>query len=181
MGLTAVFDSSVLISMIDHENTIEGVKSNLVYQLFNKNGVEIVYTKDIKDEVLRKSSDRMNVFLNSQNLIPYFIGIKTWDVINAEWKDIGSDFDDDGKGYIDIKNYLNLSKRSLDDTILNDTVNNGVDIFVHRNTNDFKKLPLDFWQKNKVLNIDLEIIEINEVESDLNRIINEKRVKGDIK
>lgn len=170
MGLISVFDSSVLINLIEKEHSEFGLKANHVYHFLKRNKVEIVYTNDVKIEVLRKSTEKMNEFLNSHRQIPYFVGIRSWDEIEATWDDLGSVFNDNGEEHIDIIKYLKRTERSLDDGILNDAICYGVDIFVHFNSKDFKRIPNDFWKKYRVLNMDLKSLSIEEIEIELNRL-----------
>jgi hypothetical protein len=170
MGLISVFDSSVLINMIDSEHSEFGLKANHVYHFLTTNKVEIVYTNDVKIEVLRKSTEKMNEFLNSHRQIPYFVGVRTWDEIEATWDDIGSVFNDNGEEHIDIVKYLKRTERSMDDGILNDAICYKADLFVHFNPKDYNRLPEDFWKKNRVLNMDLKSLSIEEIEIKLNEL-----------
>jgi hypothetical protein len=166
MSVKAVFDTSVIISLIDRTGDLGRMSlAKKVYDLLINKGVEVVYNQTIKIELMKKTSPWRIHFLENHNKIKYYPGNKTTDKIEETWYDYSFEWNyDDPVIQNRIQEYLNSNKQIRDSDILLDAISNGCKFFIHENPKDYNRVQ-GLWEKYDIINLDLCQLKYAEVEA----------------
>ena len=163
-----MLDTGVIISLIDRQDQKRKEFAKSIYTFLISENIKIVYSQRTKNELQRKpSKDRLD-FLSNHEMTSYFLGNEKWEQIEGTCENIASLWNINKKEtqlYNRLNKWLRKNRDLQDRGILLDAVFNNCRYFIHENPNDFKKVPIDFWEEFKIVEIDLINNSIEEIKN----------------